>query len=260
MLLHRSDRTITDGTSAQCHDCVGATQLVPDTTREEFRSLLDFSVPFPPALQGDGWWHRANELLLEQRGTFTPALAHKLVAAAPLFGTSTQPMRARAGAVEFLEQLSRLGVPTLVVSAGFEDLIRAFLLAQGFGCPASNVRICSNRWVHEPTTGALQRIDPSPPITGYNKEQTYDRNRDWFDAHAAAGRRHLLVVGDSLGDVRCTEGVPSSWTTTSVGIYNERDGRHPLENYAQTFTAVLCGNAASLGPIQDLVDGMGGGS
>ena len=75
-------------------------------------------------------------------------------------------------------------------------------------------QVCSNRLVFEPTSGHLRAIEPSPPITGLNKHHTYARNRRWFDEQAAAGRRQLLVVGDSLGDLRCAEGVPDSFVVS----------------------------------------------
>ena len=75
-------------------------------------------------------------------------------------------------------------------------------------------QVCSNRLVFEPASGHLRAIEPSPPITGLNKHHTYARNRRWFDEQAAAGRRQLLVVGDSMGDLRCAEGVPDSFVVS----------------------------------------------
>ena len=61
----------------------------------------------------------------------TPALARELYKAAPLFGTSTQPMRARPGAIALLTRAAELKIPTLVVSAGFTAVIEGFLEAHG---------------------------------------------------------------------------------------------------------------------------------
>ena len=56
--------------------------------------------------------------------------------------------------------------------------------------------------------------NPSPNPSPNPKRNTYARNRRWFDEQAAAGRRQLLVVGDSLGDLRCAEGVPDSFVVS----------------------------------------------
>ena len=61
----------------------------------------------------------------------TPALARELFKAAPLFGTSTQPMRARPGAIALLTRAAELSIPMLVVSAGFTAVIEGFLEAHG---------------------------------------------------------------------------------------------------------------------------------
>ena len=255
VLLIDFDRTITDGTSAQCHDLVGATERMPVRVREGFAKLLDFSKPFPPELEGDRWWTYANELLLsEAREVLTPALTRELVTASPLFGTSTQPMRPRPGALELLSSAAELRIPTLVVSAGFSAIIEGFLEANGV--PMTHLHVCSNRLLFEPTSGHLRAIEPSPPITGLNKERTYERNLAWFEGHAKAGRRHLLVVGDSMGDLRCAEGVPSRFAVSSVGIYNENDGRRTLSEYEAAFTSVVRGSSGSLEPLRLLISGM----
>ena len=244
------DRTITDGSSAQCHDVIGAGAIMPTAIHAGFGPLLDFSKP-EKVLKGDAWWYRANELLLEHaRDVLTPESVTSLALAAPLFGTSTQPMRLRDGAASLLSQLDELNVPVLIVSAGFTEVIQAFLQANRVQL-GRNVRVCSNRLVF--ASGRLHAIEPTPPITGYNKHMTYERNREWFEAHPT--RRSLLVVGDSLGDLKCAEGVPADYRVTSVGIFNEADGRSTVEQYEEAFTAVVVGNGGSLKPVYDLVVG-----
>lgn len=51
VLLIDFDRTITDGTSAQCHDVVGAAECMPSRVRQGFAKMLDFSQPLPPELE-----------------------------------------------------------------------------------------------------------------------------------------------------------------------------------------------------------------
>ena len=135
------------------------------------------------------------------------------------------------------------------VCPGFSPVCPSRLL------PAAR-QVCSNRLLFEPTSGHLRAIEPSPPITGLNKHHTYARNRRWFDEQAAAGRRQLLLVGDSMGDLRCAEGVPDSFVVSSLGIFNENDGRRTLDEYEATFTSVISGTAASLEPLQRVIDGL----
>jgi len=57
------DLTLTEGGSDQCHDVLGTAECMPEGVRAAFSQLLDFSTPFPPHLQREGWWHRANDIL-----------------------------------------------------------------------------------------------------------------------------------------------------------------------------------------------------
>ena len=110
---------------------IGATSLVPESLRAGFAPLLDFSDPAKVPYKGDAWWVRANELLLTHASrVLTPETVRRLVHEAPLFGTSTQPMQLRPGAARLLARLSELDVPVLIVSAGFADIIAAFLAAR----------------------------------------------------------------------------------------------------------------------------------
>ena len=83
----------------------------------------------------------------------TAALARELFKAAPLFGTSTQPMRARPGAIALLTRAAELGIPVLVVSAGFTSVIEGFLEARA----VSGVGLGSH-----PSPSSDPDLDPDP--------------------------------------------------------------------------------------------------
>ena len=250
------DRTITDGTSAQCHDVIGATAAVAARSPQlsaGFAELLDFSqVPLPSYFMDDAWWVKANELLLEHgTAALSPAMLREIVTAAPMFGTSTQPMQLRPGADALLARLAALRVPVLICSAGFANIIDEFFLAHGMAV-TDNMRVCSNRLVHDGSR--LCAVEPSPPITSFNKAQTYERNREWIEAQGA--RSQVLVIGDSLGDVKCADGVPATCCVTSVGVFNTNGMRAPLTKYKETFTAVVEGDYGSLDPVCALIDSL----
>ena len=100
---------------------------------------------------------------------------------------------------------------------------------------------------------------PQEPLTSFNKAQTFERAREWFEAHGSCGRRTYLVLGDKIGDLRVAEGAPESCTSIGVGIYNDRsDGEHAnkptLDYYRAAFTAVLCGDDGSLDAVTQLLE------
>ena len=253
------DLTLTDGKSDECHDIMGASPLLPPQLVAAFEPLLDFSQPFPPELEGDGWWVRANELLVEHGAEIGPSTPRELARAAPT--------RLRPGARALLRRLRELGVPVLVVSAGISDLIEAVLDEAGVptGDESSLTVVSSNRLVFAEEGGqgaaapSLIAVEPSPPITSLNKALTYERNREWFEETHAA-RKTLLVVGDRVSDLKVASGAPDGYSTASVGIFNDTPhGPQPaFEEFESHFDAVIRGDEGSLDSIlSDLVEGLG---
>ena len=102
------DLTRTTGDSEQCHDVLGVHG--PEALRSGFERLLDFSTPFPTELQGDGWWTRANEILIEHGAQLTRSHVDESVRRARI--------QLRPGALQMLRKLKELQIPVLIVSAG----------------------------------------------------------------------------------------------------------------------------------------------
>mmetsp|Transcript_16201 Transcript_16201/g.49238 ORF Transcript_16201/g.49238 Transcript_16201/m.49238 type:complete len:298 (+) Transcript_16201:508-1401(+) len=252
-------------------------QRMPLSARREFASLLDWSRPQPVELAREGWWVRANQILLEHRAPRKEEI-EKMVAEAEF--------RPRRGMAELLRKLAELDVPVLVVSAGCSDLIEQFLAQHGVLTP--NVHVSSNRLIWHEDSGHLVGCEPHPPITSYCKALTHARNADFFVAHAS--RQTLLVLGDRRSDLQVASGVPHN-LLVSVGLYNtasevgpqihdafkpkalaaadvgasglraassvdvevHADADGSLYAYFEDFDALCVGHAASLQPLVDLL-------
>lgn len=169
------DLTLTSGNSHECHDILGKSPLMPEAVRRDFNRLLDFSFPLEPPLDGDGWWVRANEVLISNGVPHKDDLT-KIVAEAPV--------RLRPGARLLLKRLAKLGVPVLVVSAGYTEVITTFLEAQGAMYP--NIQVSSNSLVWHDVTGVLSTVLPEPPVTSFNKGT--------FDLFLLLNHRTLALV------------------------------------------------------------------
>lgn len=248
MVVSDFDLTLTAGSSAQCHDVFGTARL-PDL-RAKFAPLLDFSTPFPTELQGDGWWRAANAALCSS-GAGLRDILPELVGAAP--------MRARPGAVALLRQLVALQVPVLIVSAGFCDVIEAFLASHGIPTPRDSLlRISSNRIHFEARSGDVSSVSPDPPVTSNTKSEAYAHNAPWFDEHSS--RHTLLVLGDRVSDLRVLDGVPAGRfrEIIRIGILNdEQDFDQPSGDFFRRyFDAIVCGDRGSLEPLVQLLDGL----
>jgi len=248
------DLTLTSGTSLECHDIVGKSLLMPAAVRTAFRPLLDFSKPFPPELEKGLWWERANEILVQNRREIHPDTVKEASLAASV--------ALRPGAKELLSTLNALGVPTLICSAGITNIIQAVLEDAGVPHDSSTLTISSNRLVFDKELN-IRAVEPSPPVTSYNKAQTVERNRDWFNSACDAGRKTLLVIGDRISDLEVARGaagagaaIDHKLNVASIGIFNDtpHGPQIVLEDFASHFDAVIIGDNSSLEPVRKLVE------
>jgi hypothetical protein len=165
-LIADFDRTFTAANSAQCHDVMGNSLLMPMEFRQEMEALLDFSHPQSESLTSDEWWGKANSLVLEHglRKEMLPsmvaqakpgfvarngllellALCQRPMAAAEAkeaaaeaeaeaeVGAATEAAAQNFEAGGRRSESSRGGrrsqqYPLLIVSAGFSDVIETYL-------------------------------------------------------------------------------------------------------------------------------------
>lgn len=259
------DLTLTTGTSDECHDIVGESPLMPPALRSAFEPLLDFSKPFPPELEGDRWWARANALIIEHGAEISASTFRAVCDAAPV--------ELRPGANELLCRLRELGVPVLIVSAGVSDVIEAVLDASGV--PRGDetlLAVSSNKLIfgfaqgeregggagEGEGEGAVVGVEPAQPITSLNKGMTFERNRQWLE-QLHASRTTLLVVGDRISDLKVAAGAPEGYEAVGIGIFNDTPhGAQPaFEDFAAQFDCTVRGDEGSLDALRELVEGLG---
>lgn len=199
--------------------------------------LLDFGLPETASMTSDEWWSSANDLLT-QNGFRAEMLEPILESAA---------LHPRHDLEKLLQLCETQGIPMLVVSAGFSDLIERFLAR--FPVRAGTVRVSANRMVFE--NGLLRAWEPhAGPCHSQNKELTYVRERSFFEG----APRHALVLGDKPHDVHCLRGVPHGLVEHElrIGFFNPNDGRYCLEDYIKSFDLVLPGDHG-LGAVVDIL-------
>ena len=138
----------------------------------------------------------------------------------------------RPGVVEFMKEVSEMGVPMLVLSAGFGDMIEIVLEEAGVYTP--NVHVVAN-FMEYAESGAA--IGYAPPIIhGLNKcEQELGPYRD-----EVALRPNVLLVGDMLGDANMADGLPHD-TVLKIGYFNSMDDE-TRPHYFEAFDVVIEGD------------------
>ena len=152
------------------------------------------------------------------------------------------------------EQMSFVRVDTLDVTSTPTSTKASRLANQEFSPTGRRALTRSRKSQRAPTAspeklalaiaGLVSRTaDDAMPTRSTRRTSTTTRSR-----RASPRARNL--------DLRCAEGVPDSFEVSSLGISNENDGRRTLDKYEATFTSVISGPAASLEPLQRVIDGL----
>lgn len=133
------------------------------------------------------WYSKAHEALKDEgisRADIVQAVKH----------ANTE---LRDGARELLDTLGARGVPTLLFSAGIEDLILEYMQTKGGGALPPSMHVVSNRIRWDASGKIAGFFDPL--IHMFNKDDRHTAGLPWFEA--ARDRPNVVLIGDSLGDV-----------------------------------------------------------
>lgn len=132
---------------------------------------------------------------------------------------------------EFFADLDRLGIPTLVFSAGLGNSVVSVLRQANVMHP--NVRVVSNFLKYR--NGNLDGFQ-QPMIHTFNKNETVLDGNEYYDlVHT---RDHIIVMGDSIGDADMASGVPASSHIMKIGFLFDHVEAN-MEKYMKTFDIVL---------------------
>jgi len=184
------------------------------------------------------WYERINALILAS-GVSRSEIAD-LAASAPL--------RLRAGATELLDWADAHGVPVTVFSAGIADVAEAVLRAKWRpgGLPPG-VRVVSNRMAFASDDPAAAVAGFGPVLHMFNKTFSVLAEFDPAWAAAVAGRRHVVLVGDGLGDAAMADGLDAA-VVLRAGLVNVDVDRN-AHLYAPLFDVLITGD----GPLDDVL-------
>lgn len=177
-------------------------------------------IPAPEkARQMQLWWSKQYDLLVAHR--FSRAAIDALV--------ETGALRLRRGAWSFLRTLNRHRIPLLILSAGIQNVIEAALAARG--ARTGNIHVIANTLVFD--AGGVAVGYHRPLIHSLNKTEAQARR---FDRPGGIARRkNVLLLGDTLEDIRMAEGLPHDCL---LSIAFPGDTRH-LDCYSAVYDAVI---------------------
>nr|XP_015818581.2 7-methylguanosine phosphate-specific 5'-nucleotidase [Nothobranchius furzeri] len=168
------------------------------------------------------WWTKVHELLIQQR-IRKDMLAHAVKESRSML---------RDGYRGFFDHLAEHQVPLLIFSGGVGDILEEVIRQNHVFHP--NIHIISN-YMDFDHTGLLQAFK-GQLIHTYNK-------REGALSHAAGlgelqDRNNVLLLGDTLGDLRMSDGVSDPRNILTVGFLNDQVEER-RESYLNSFDIVL---------------------
>jgi len=168
------------------------------------------------------WWTKTRAALLETN--ITRAMITEM--------TGNTPLRLRDGLHELAMDLCDWKIPLLIFSAGIGDIVIEILKHEKLFL--RNQTVISNQ-IEWDDKGAICGYK-NPIIHSFNKNVALKRHLGYFEHNK--NRCNAILMGDSIGDLRMTQGVDSITTCLKVGFLNDKiDERLP--SYMQNYDIVL---------------------
>lgn len=169
------------------------------------------------------WYTKANKLL--QTSGVEKSMFPKMVK------SSNVAFRDRTD--EMLNKLTESNVPLLVLSAGLGDLVVEILKHFDL-MHASNTKVVSN----------FLAFDPDGKVCGIEGEMIHVFNKNESAVHDSPyfkelqSRHNIVLLGDSLGDLRMADGVENPENLLKIGFLNV-NLEERKQNYMEQYDIVL---------------------
>ncbi len=136
------------------------------------------------------------------------------------------------GTKELVDLMEKHSVPMLVFSAGLGDIIDMSL--QAHNLMRSNMKVISN-YMEFDESDRLVRFSPQL-IHMFNKNESALRNSSYFQE--LSHRHNVILMGDSMGDLRMAHGVEPPSTVLNIGFLNDKIDER-LSAFKEKFDIVL---------------------
>eukprot|EP00287_Rhodomonas_sp_CCMP768_P006265 CAMPEP_0196724494 /NCGR_PEP_ID=MMETSP1091-20130531/6318_1 /TAXON_ID=302021 /ORGANISM="Rhodomonas sp., Strain CCMP768" /LENGTH=179 /DNA_ID=CAMNT_0042066617 /DNA_START=1 /DNA_END=540 /DNA_ORIENTATION=+ len=146
----------------------------------------------------------------------------------------------RPGALELLQRCVDCKIPVLIVSAGLQPVIEEFVRQHNETLLKSPLlAIHANTMAFDDQGELVACAGEDDMIHFQNKNQIFRQCRTYFEALSKEGRSHVLLLGDSLEDVRCLENIQHK-AAIKIGFANRPS--NDVRDYLERFDAVITGD------------------
>ncbi|CAH1788977.1 unnamed protein product [Owenia fusiformis] len=168
------------------------------------------------------WWTQAHDLLVTCN--LTKSKLRDIVRDSEIV--------LRDGCNWFLDELHKHKLPLLIFSAGVGDIIIEVLLHQHE--MYENIKIVSN-FMNFNNQGVLTGFK-GELIHTYNKNKSAIHKSDYFEK--LAKRENVILLGDSVGDLRMADGCKYSKNVLKIGFLNDKVEER-MDTYKNLYDIVL---------------------
>ncbi|XP_019618250.1 PREDICTED: cytosolic 5'-nucleotidase 3-like isoform X1 [Branchiostoma belcheri] len=216
---------------ATCHNVLENSSLVPESKKQVLDELRDTYYPIEinakmtieekiPFMME--WWTKAQSTIVAcnfRREDLTRAVRESNA-------------MLRDGCDWQFSTLHEHKVPMLIFSAGIGDILEEII--KQHSQMYANMRVVSN-YMDFNHDGMLVGFKGDLVHT-YNKNEGALRNSDYFTT--LKDRRNIILMGDSMGDLRMADGVPNMQHILKIGFLNDNIEER-LEKYKEAYDIVL---------------------
>lgn len=215
------------------HGVMEESNLMPAHYKEQAKILKDTYMPIefdhsktleekiPKMIE---WWTQGHKLLSTCNLT-RDTLQHMV---------ANSRARLRDGCKWFFEELHKLQIPILVFSAGVGDIIHETITQQA-NFHDENMKIVSNMLKFD-KTGKMVGFATDEIIHTFNKNESAIHSSDYF--HNIRHRENLILLGDSIGDLKMAEGADNVECSLKIGFLNFKVEEN-LDIYTKSFDIVI---------------------
>ncbi|GMR39826.1 hypothetical protein PMAYCL1PPCAC_10021 [Pristionchus mayeri] len=218
------DHTLTQAVDAEgnllpvTHQVLGDALVLPDlsqkSTQDKIAAYGKESAGSDRLAMLEAWWRKAHD----------GVVARGLTREEFIDRARKTDIRLRDSSSEFLRSLDAAAVPTLVFSAGLSDAI-SVVLSDSMGAVPSAVHIVGNEMIFDENNSLVDF--KSPLLHPFNKNASViDKSSPLLSSLSA--RPHLLVLGDSMGDLTMEKGLGKERENTlRIGFLNGQFDKLP---------------------------------
>lgn len=233
---------------ASCYKIMEDCNIINDDYQEQAQGLQRYYYPLEvdPDLDEvtrlhhmEDWVEKANALLVKY------GLTKDIIRKAVKSAIDEQRFELRSNMLEFFKLLKEHDIPLLIFSAGISDILLEVLrnylpLDEYYN---THVHVISNNCIFNEQSPYTLQTFTKPVIHVFNKRaSTFLHSSPFFVDPKIASRRHIILLGDSKGDVDMTEGLDlPREQIIRIGFLNDRVEER-LSLYQSIFDIVILGD------------------